>query len=204
MKILILILFAYIIGSIPTGLLISKFIFNKDIRNLKSKNIGATNIFRNFGYFAGIFVLLIDIFKGYISTKLLYIFNKNLKINPLIIGFFSVIGNIFSIFNNFKGGKAIATSLGILLSYQPFLFILAIIFFIIIIKLTRIVSFTNLIVSILILFCTIIIPFFFPNTIFKKFDITLTIISFLLTILIFIRHKKNIKKILKKKEKKIF
>ena len=116
-----LILFSYICGSIPFGLLISYFFKTNDPRNIGSKNIGATNVLRTGGFKLGLMTLILDILKGFIAIKITLILNSDL-IGLSII--FVVIGHIFPIWLKFKGGKGVATFIGVLLGYNFLLFVL--------------------------------------------------------------------------------
>ncbi|MBN2519273.1 MAG: glycerol-3-phosphate acyltransferase, partial [Bacteroidales bacterium] len=123
---ILLIILAYLIGSIPSSVWIGKIFFNTDIRKFGSKNAGTTNTFRVLGYKAGLPVLFIDILKGYFAVSLVLIFkNHNLTeiqiFNfQLILGLAAILGHIFPIFAKFKGGKGVATLLGIFLSIALF------------------------------------------------------------------------------------
>ena len=118
---LLIIFFSYLCGSIPFGLVIS-YIFKKDDpRSIGSKNIGATNVLRTAGVMLGLITLILDIFKGFIAIKI------TLMLNSDVIGLsmtFVIIGHIFPIWLKFKGGKGVATFIGVLLAYNFQLFLL--------------------------------------------------------------------------------
>ena len=118
---LLIIFFSYLCGSIPFGLVIS-YIFKKDDpRNIGSKNIGATNVLRTAGVMLGLITLILDILKGFIAIKI------TLMLNSDMIGLsmtFVIIGHIFPIWLKFKGGKGVATFIGVLLAYNFQLFLL--------------------------------------------------------------------------------
>jgi len=118
---LLIIFFSYLCGSIPFGLVIS-YIFKKDDpRSIGSKNIGATNVLRTAGVLLGLFTLILDILKGFIAIKI------TLMLNSDVIGLsmtFVIIGHIFPIWLKFKGGKGVATFIGVLLAYNFQLFLL--------------------------------------------------------------------------------
>jgi len=118
---LLIILFSYLCGSVPFGLVIS-YIFKKDDpRSIGSKNIGATNVLRTAGVMLGLFTLILDILKGFIAIKI------TLMLNSDVIGLsmtFVIIGHIFPIWLKFKGGKGVATFIGVLLAYNFQLFLL--------------------------------------------------------------------------------
>ena len=113
MKILLLILIAYLLGSIQTGLWIGKLFFHTNLREHGSGNTGTTNTFRVLGKTAGTITFLVDMFKGTLAV-LLPIWLGVTEVSPLVIGFFAIIGHVFPIFAGFKGGKAVATSAGVL------------------------------------------------------------------------------------------
>ena len=118
---------AYILGSIPFGLVVGKLGYGIDIREHGSGNLGGTNSFRTLGVKAGIIVTLGDILKGTLAASLPLLFDTNQNI--LFIGLFAVIGHIFPIFAKFKGGKAVATSAGVILCYEPLLFVFVLLCF---------------------------------------------------------------------------
>ena len=134
---IILILLAYIIGSIPTAVWVSKSVFGIDIRDYGSGNAGATNSFRVLGSKWGSFVMLVDVTKGIIATSLyilipFYLTNELARTNFMIaLGMVAVLGHIFPIFANFRGGKGVATLLGMALAIQPMVALLCLVVFLI-------------------------------------------------------------------------
>lgn len=184
-------LLAYLLGSIPTGLIVGKVGYKKDIREHGSGNLGATNTFRVLGTRAGSIVTLVDILKGTIATIIPgLLFGSDAY--PLAIGIFAVIGHTYPLFANFKGGKAVATSAGIFLGVSPLLFIIMVTSFLVTLYLSKYVSLSSMITGII----SIIVSIFLK-------DIGITIMVSLLTIFIFYRHKDNIKRIRDKTEPKI-
>jgi glycerol-3-phosphate acyltransferase PlsY len=192
MEIALLLLLAYLLGSIPSGVWIGKLFFKKDIRQFGSGNTGTTNTFRVLGKKAGTTVLFMDILKGTLATCLPYIFG--LSVNPLLFGVVAVLGHTFPVFAHFKGGKAVATSAGMLLAYNPVFFIYSALIFVICLYITSMVSLTSMVSAVLITLSTIILPFTIP-AILPHFDWLLTVIAVALTTFIFIRHKENIQRI---------
>lgn len=142
----LIILCAYLIGSIPSGLWIGKAFYKMDIREHGSGNLGATNTFRILGKKAGIVVTVMDVLKGTAAVLLpLLPFFQETTIHPLLLGAIAVVGHMFPIFASFRGGKAVATSAGVLLGYTWLLFaILAVVFFVSL-KITKMVSLTSMI-----------------------------------------------------------
>ena len=121
------VLFCYLIGSIPTAVWTSKAFYGIDVRTKGSGNAGATNTFRVLGKGAGLFVLIFDIFKGWMGTYFATILLNQGLINPenelickLILGFATVSGHIYPVFANFKGGKGVATLLGMVICVSPY------------------------------------------------------------------------------------
>lgn len=200
MKIFFMVISGYLLGSIPSGVWIGKLFFKKDPRQFGSGNSGTTNTFRVLGKTAGTTVLLMDILKGTLATCLPQLLHST--INPLWIGLAAVMGHTFPIFAGFKGGKAVATSAGMLLGYQPLFFIYSASIFILSLLITSMVSLTSMVSAILITLSTFILPFVWP-TVLPEFDWLLTIIACGLTIFIFIRHRENIKRILNGTESRV-
>lgn len=184
-------LIAYLLGSIPSALLVGKIGFNIDIREHGSGNLGATNTFRVLGIKAGSIVTLVDILKGTAATLIPLLF-ADVEVHRLIIGIFAVLGHTYPIFAKFKGGKAVATSSGIILGVSPLLFIVMIASFLITLYISKYVSLSSMITGIV----AIIVSFFLK-------DVGLIIVTIALTIFVFYRHKENIKRIINKTEPKI-
>ena len=201
MKLILLLILAYLLGSIPSGVWIGKLFFKKDIRQHGSGNTGTTNTFRVLGKTAGIVVLLMDILKGTLATCLPMIFHLS-GINPLGFGVCAILGHTFPIFAGFKGGKAVATSAGMLLGFNPVFFVYSCIIFIVSLFCTSMVSLSSMISAVLITLSTIVLPYVAP-VILAKPNWLLTIIAFLVSSFIFYRHKDNIKRIRNHTESRI-
>lgn len=184
---------AYLIGSIPSGVWIGKLFYHKDIRNYGSGNMGTTNTFRVLGTKAGVIVLFCDILKGTLAASLPHMFGFNM--NPLLVGLFAVLGHTFPIFANFRGGKAVATSSGILLAYNPLFFIYSAILFCIILFVSSRVSIASMLGMILITISSLILPLF-KQPIIPTFDPLLSTIAIVLTVFIIYRHRSNLHRIL--------
>ena len=118
---LLIIFFSYLCGSIPFGLVISHTFKKDDPRSIGSKNIGATNVLRTAGVMLGLFTLILDILKGFIAIKITLMLNSDLVGLSMT---FVIIGHIFPIWLKFKGGKGVATFIGVLLAYNFQLFLL--------------------------------------------------------------------------------
>lgn len=180
MLIFLLCVMAYLLGSIPFALVIGKIFFNKDIRNMGSGNLGTTNMIRNFGKKAGLTVFFLDFSKGFIS---IYLANLILgDVNYLsVFGLFAIIGHIFPIFANFKGGKAVATSSSIFVYLYPLLALFLLIIFFTVLFLTGYVSLGSIIMAL----STLMYMIFFAQGIDKYIIIAICI-------LVIILHKSNI------------
>ena len=182
---------AYLLGSIPSGLWIGRKFFQIDIRQHGSGNLGATNSFRILGKKAGTIVLLMDLLKGSISVLLLKQMDLH-GISPLIIALFAVVGHTYPLFANFKGGKAVATFAGVILAYQPVLFLIGLGIFILTLAISKMVSFT----SMLTISIGVLLSLYFQ-------DMVLTTIALLADIFIIYRHRTNIQRILNGTESKV-
>ncbi|ANQ65601.1 MULTISPECIES: glycerol-3-phosphate 1-O-acyltransferase PlsY [Staphylococcus] len=199
MMIIIMLILSYLIGAFPSGYVIGKLFYKKDIRQFGSGNTGATNSFRVLGKPAGFLVTFLDIFKGFIVV----FFPLWLPVsaegpissfftNGLIVGAFAILGHVYPVYLGFKGGKAVATSAGVILGMNPILLIILAAIFFIILKLTKYVSLSSIIASICCLIGAVLIR-----------DIILVIVSIGVVVLLIIRHRSNIVRIFKGEEPKI-
>lgn len=190
MLIALMLLLSYLIGSIPFGLIIGKVFYHKDIRQHGSGNMGATNTFRVLGRTAGFIVTILDMFKGYIVVFFPLIFHNDVP--GIIVGLFAIFGHVYSIYLKFKGGKAVATSAGVVLGVSPLLFLIVAITFFSVLYFSKYVSLSSIIASIV----NFIASLFFGDWI-------LIVISFVIMMIVVIRHRSNIKRIFSKEEPKI-
>jgi acyl phosphate:glycerol-3-phosphate acyltransferase len=191
---------AYVIGSIPSSVWIGKSYFGKDVRDYGSGNAGATNTFRVLGTQAGIVVLLLDISKGVTAASLiLYIPSVshgtdqyvNLK---LLFGVLAVVGHIFPVFENFNGGKGIATLFGMLIGIHYLLAVACMALFVVVLLLTRYVSLSSIL-------ATISFPIF-TIYIFHRYEPLLIAFGVAAALMVVITHKKNIVRLLNGEESK--
>lgn len=201
MKLILLFIVAYLLGSIPSGVWLGKLFFKKDIRQHGSGNTGTTNTFRVLGTTAGTVVLFMDILKGTLATCIPLICHIT-TVNSLWFGVCAILGHTFPIFAGFQGGKAVATSAGMLLEFNPLFFIYSCIIFITSLFFTSMVSLSSMISAVLITLSTIFLPFIAPS-ILPHFNWLLTIIAFFVSSFIFYRHKNNIRRIKNKTENRI-
>ena len=183
LKIILMVVIAYLLGSIPSGLWIGQHFYNKDIRQLGSGNIGTTNTYRVLGPKAGTVVLVMDILKGTLAASQPYLFHSN--INPLLIGIFASLGHTVSIFDHFHGGKAVATSAGILLAYNPPMFLLASAIFVAGLLITSMASAAS-IIGITSIFVIALV----------MHDYILATVAGILTAVVIYRHRSNINRII--------
>jgi len=192
MKTLLFILISYVFSSIPWGYIIAK---NKgvDITKVGSGNIGGTNIYRTFGLRLGILVGILDLLKGFLSVTLAQaFFRSDFVVGLSIIS--SISGHIFPVFLKFKGGKGAATTGGILLAILPiYQFLILLVVWILLLKIIKIMSLTNLILV------TLLPVYFF----FQKKDITIIFATFVIAILIYYAHRKNLSRLTKGTELKL-
>lgn len=196
------VLLAYLIGSIPSAIWVSKWFFGVDVRDYGSNNAGATNTFRVIGKLAGFSVLFMDILKGWASVKLIttYFFTATLTQEVLInmqlaVGISAVLGHVFPLYEQFQGGKGVATLMGIILAINFQAAIGCVIIFLVIFLITNFVSLG-----------AITAAFFFPIfTIFvlKSNSPSLIYFSISISILVIITHKKNIERLLNGTENKM-
>jgi len=141
--ILIFVLISFLIGGIPFGYLYVKFRYKKDIRTMGSGNIGSTNVYRNFGKRDGAIVFIFDFLKGFLIV-LISRFYYDISIS-MFFGIAAILGHVFSIYLKFKGGKGVATTLGVFIAIAPFISFLSIIVWLIITKFTKYVSLASMI-----------------------------------------------------------
>jgi glycerol-3-phosphate acyltransferase PlsY len=188
--IIILLVLSYLLGSTPFSLLIGLWFYKIDLRQHGSGNIGTTNTFRILGKKAGIVVLLLDMFKGALPVVAAMLLNVDMHI--FIPGLVAAIGHVYSIFLKFRGGKAVATSAGAVLAYNPLLFIMLLAAFLITLKLSKYVSLSSIVSAVL---------FFILSLAFR--DPLLIAFSFIIAVVIVVRHISNIKRIIDGTESKI-
>lgn len=189
--IVVLMIVAYILGSIPNALWIGKVFKGIDVREHGSKNTGSTNAARVLGAKLGILTLILDISKGAIPTLIATMLLDS-SINVILVGICAILGHSFSIFMKFKGGKAVATTVGVFIVLVPGAILLAAVIFFLVFGITRYVSLSSMIGAISL---PIWIMIFYKN-------IPLTIFGIIIAILIIVRHKSNIQRLLNGTESK--
>ncbi|MBU9917527.1 MAG: glycerol-3-phosphate 1-O-acyltransferase PlsY [Fusobacteriaceae bacterium] len=198
LKVLIFVIISYLLGSLPNGLYVAN-LKGIDIRNEGSKNTGATNVFRVMGAKFGILVLILDALKGFIP---LFIAEKfGVTGNSLVlIGITAVIGHTFSPFLNFKGGKGVATSLGIFLYLAPIPMLITLLMFFVVVGITKYVSLGSVLASVMLPLLILFIP---VNEKLGNKAIVF-IISALLGTYIIYKHRANIQRLKNGTENKFY
>jgi acyl phosphate:glycerol-3-phosphate acyltransferase len=201
MKEVLFILFAYLIGSIPTAVWISRYFFGVDIRDYGSGNSGATNTFRVLGSKWGCIVMSVDVLKGVIATSLyivlpFYMHNEWDRTNLMVgLGLAAVVGHIFPLWADFRGGKGVATLFGMILAIQPLVALYCVGVFLLCLYLTRFVSLSSILASIAF---AVLILFIFneQEPLYRAFAIAVAL-------LVILTHQKNISRLLRGSESKI-
>ena len=193
---ILLILLGYLYGSIPFALVIGKVFYNTDVRESGSGNLGGTNAGRVLGKKAGISVIVLDALKAvtifYLSSYLSLKFNLNPDIK-YIGGLACIFGHCYPIFAEFRGGKAVSTSLGYFLCIEPLYAVVAIVVFLLVLKISKYVSLSSISTALIVLCIT---PFL-------AVSITAKLCMLVAVILLVYRHKDNIKRIKNQTESKI-
>ena len=197
-------LFAYGLGSIPTAIWVGKAWFNMDVREHGSLNAGATNTFRVLGKKPGIIVLVVDIFKGFLAVSLIkwfveykswdHTFDEVIQVQ-VVCAVLAILGHIFPLFARFKGGKGVATSLGIIIGIEPLSALICITLFLFVFLISNYVSLGAIVVS-----------FVFPVVVYWITDNSsdvLLIFSIVLSLAVIASHRKNIARLIKGEENKM-
>lgn len=213
--IILLILLSYILGSIPTGLILGKVFKGIDIREHGSGNTGATNTVRVLGFKIGIWAFVFDFLKGGFVMGLLWLFEwKQFYIltpfnTEILYGFVAVIGHVYPVYIGFKGGKAMATTAGVILFIEPLIALAAIITFLLVFFKNRIVSIASLSAAGITLLLMILRPVLY--SLFPTFFAGLTnkgletyalesLVIVIIAVIIFYRHMSNLKRLGQGKE----
>ncbi len=197
----LLIVLAYLIGSIPTAVWISRYFFDIDIREYGSGNAGATNTFRVLGSKWGTIVMTADVLKGVIATSLYilvpyYLHDEFDRTNFMVgLGLAAVVGHIFPVWADFRGGKGVATLFGMILAIQPAVAACCVGVFILVLYLTRFVSLSSILAGVAF---AILILFIFneKEPLYRGFAIAVAL-------LVVLTHQKNISRLLRGSESKI-
>jgi len=194
------VMLAYLIGSIPSAVWIGKGLYGIDVREHGSGNAGATNVIRVLGYKAGIPVMIVDVFKGWIAVQLVFLFPHD-NISPDAIVYFkiacamaAVLGHIFPIYVGFRGGKGVGTLAGVAIALYPLALLIVLGVFVISLTVSRYVSLSSILAGIVFPIVVILIT--------GEKNPGLIILSMIVAIFIPLTHRKNIKRLLKGEENK--
>jgi len=200
MNIFLLIIAAYLIGSIPTAYWLGKIFFHTDIREQGSKNMGASNMFRVLGPLWGIIVLIIDLSKGIAAVQLAkfiqptdWLGNEH-SFWQLLLGLIAVMGHIFPIFAGFRGGKGVAVLFGLAIAIQPWVALISISAFIIVVVLTKYISLGSIIGVLVFMGCI----WFAVN----ETNVYMRWFSIIAAVIVLVMHSANMKRIFSGKENK--
>ena len=189
-----ILLISYLLGSFPSGFLYAKNLKGIDLRYVGSGSTGATNVLRNIGKWPALIVFILDVLKGFIAVKIAYFLLSD-NIFQVLAGLFAIIGHIWPIWLKGKGGKAVATGLGMFIALSWKVGLASFGTFLIMISLTKIVSLSSITAAILL-----------PIYMFKyigTFNDPYTIFSFIVAIIVIWKHRSNINRILKGEEPKL-
>ena len=201
-EIILLVLLSYLTGSFPSAVWLGKIFYKTDVREYGSGNAGATNTFRVLGKGAGIPVLFMDVLKGWLAVQYVFLINNSSSLSPelffenqLAFGIAAVIGHLFPIFTGFRGGKGIATMLGILIGLEPNAALFSIFIFCLVIMISRFVSLSSMLASISFSFFVIFVL--------KSNNNSLDLFAIFVPILSLITHQKNIERLIRREETKV-
>ena len=200
MQALLLIISAYLIGSIPTAYWIGKWFFHMDIREHGSKNMGASNTFRVLGSTWGIIVLVIDMGKGIAAVQLAHAVSASMWLGyettfwKLLLGLTAVAGHIFPVFAGFRGGKGVATLFGVVLAIQPWTALISVAAFVVVVFLTKYISLGSIVAVVVFAAC---VWFAVQET-----NVYMRWFSVLSAILVIFMHRTNIRRLFAGNENK--
>ena len=208
MYIFLIILMSYLLGSIPNALIIGKVFFKKDIRQYGSGNLGGSNTGRVLGKKIGLLVMILDVLKAVLAVFLtkLIISSTNpdlLNLSIYLSSTFVLLGHCYTCFAKFKGGKAVASTFGILLITNIYIFLICLAIYALLLKLSKLVSLSSIIIFFISAALTLI-PFLRHSPLLNvDFNLFYTLTLFLIACFVVYRHKSNIKRIINKTENKI-
>ena len=185
---------SYLLGSFPSGFLYAKSLKGIDLRSVGSGSTGATNVLRNIGKWPALIVFIVDVFKGFIAVKIAYLF-LNDNIFQVLAGLFAIIGHIWPIWLKGRGGKAVATGLGMFIALSWKVGLASFGTFLITVGLTKIVSLSSITAA----FLLPIYMLFYVGT----FNHPFTIFSFIVALIVIWKHRSNINRILQGEEPRI-
>lgn len=184
----------FLVGSLPWGLWMGWIVKKKDIRTLGSGNLGATNVFRQVGWFAGLLVLLLDAGKGYLATTIIPTLlpgSENYPYLRLVGGLAAVTGHVLTPFASFRGGKGVATSLGVFLGLAPLATALSFGVWMLFVAISGIVSLGSVVAALVLPLAV----YLTRATVRNHWEAVL-VLAFLLTLIIWVRHRANLKRLM--------
>ncbi|MFH1564185.1 MAG: glycerol-3-phosphate 1-O-acyltransferase PlsY [Nitrospirota bacterium] len=185
MEIILIIIMSYLIGSIPTAYLVGRIFGKVDIRTIGSGNVGASNVYRAVGKTAGISVLIIDILKGFLPVCLVHYLGYDI-LTMIVAGLGAISGHVWTVFLKFKGGKGVATGLGVFLGLAPVPILIILVIFILVVAISKYISLGSIIGAFL-------LP---PLLFFFKGERVIIIFGAVVSLLIIIKHIPNIKRLI--------
>ena len=189
-----LIIIFYVIGSFPFALIITKLSGFGDIRNIGSGNVGATNVLRTGNRFLAFTVLCLDIFKGFLPFLILQLYFEDISLlSKILLCHFTILGHIYPVWLNFKGGKGVATYIGFLFGLNPYIALLFLLVWLVTAFVSKYSSLGSLI-------GILVAPAYY---IFINFNFYILIFFIYLTLIIYLKHTENIKRLINKTESKI-
>lgn len=196
---LVVLFISYLIGSTPTSIIVSRIFYNTDVREHGSKNAGATNVFRTFGWKPALFVMLVDVFKGWLPAWYVgnhaingIAFAGNVDVLMILAGFAAVLGHTYTIFAKFKGGKGVGTAAGLLIALFPIALPICLAVFILTLLLTGMVSLGSMLAATSLPIVLILLKGFAGHPV----SDTLLIFSIFIPIFIIFTHRSNVSRIL--------
>ena len=191
---------AYLMGSVSSAVWLGKALRGVDVRNLGSGNAGFANVMRNLGPVVGIPVLLIDTLKGFFAVKLAFLIpglengSETLQVLQIMYGMAALVGHLFPVFTGFRGGKGVATGLGIVLAIYPLGALLSLGVFLVAFLASRYVSLGSIMAGVSF---PLFVIFFFPGD-----NVPLMVFSWVVAAVLLLTHQKNIDRILKGEERR--
>jgi glycerol-3-phosphate acyltransferase PlsY len=208
MYIFLTILMSYILGSIPNALIIGKVFFKKDIRNYGSGNLGGSNSGRVLGKKIGLLVMVLDLLKAALAVGLTRIIIGNtdpelLNLSIYLSSAFVLLGHCYTCFAGFKGGKAVASTFGILLITNIYIFLICLVLYAILLKLTKLVSLSSIIIFFIAAALTLIPAFRYSPLLSVNLDMFYCLTLLLVACFVVYRHRSNIERLRKGTENKI-
>lgn len=198
--VILVVLIAYLLGSIPTAVWVGKLFYNTDVREHGSGNAGATNTIRVLGYAAGIPVLLFDVFKGWLAVKIpgwagISGFTPDDMVYVAIgCALAAVLGHVFPVFAGFRGGKGVGTLAGVGLALYPVALLIVVGIFALSLTITRIVSFSSILGAVSFPFIVIFIT--------EVHQPALIVLAILVAVFVPLTHRKNISRLIRGEEKR--